>query len=131
MTRSQPEPPSQAFDLLATDGRARLVLAARQTIYAAYLVNTWHALGAELDTKGAFSVRNARALTAQLEQARVRVLQSCGRAKRETASIPFPARMRFLNARAAREGSDLQKTETLADLWISNWWCEFAVRDLK
>lgn len=114
-----------------TDGRARLVLAARQTIYAAYLVNTWDSLGAELDAKGTFSIRNARALTTQLEQARARVLQSCGRAKRETGSIPFPARMRFLNARAAREGSDLQKTETLADLWISNWWCEFAVRDQK
>lgn len=114
-----------------TDGRARLVLAARQTLYSAYLVNTYDALGAELDAKGAFSIRNARALTAQLEQARVRVLQSCGRAKRETGSIPFPARMRFLNARAAREGSDRQKTETLADLWISNWWCEFAVRDQK
>ncbi len=114
-----------------TDGRARLVLAARQTFYSAYLVNTYYALGAELDAKGVFSIRNARALTAQLEQARLRVLQSCGRAKRETGSIPFPARMRFLNARAAREGSDRQKTETLADLWISNWWCEFAVRDAK
>lgn len=120
-------------DLLNTelDGRARLVLAARQSIYSAYLVNTYYALGAELDAKGVFSIRNSHALTAQLEQARVRVLQSCGRAKRETLSIPFPARMRFLNARAAREGSDVQKTETLADLWISNWWCEFAVRDAK
>ena len=114
-----------------TDARARLVLAARQTIYSAYLVNTWYALGAELDAKGAFSIRNPRSLTAQLEQAKLRVLQSCGRAKRQTGSIPFPARLRFLNARAAREGSDLQKTETLADLWISNWWCEFAVRDQK
>ena len=114
-----------------TDGRARLVLAARQTIYSAYLVNTYDALGAELDAKGVFSIRNSRALSAQLEQARLRVLQSCGRAKRETGSVPFPARMRYLDARAAREGSDLQKTETLADLWIANWWCEFAVRDQK
>ena len=94
-------------------------------------MNTWDALGAELDAKGALSVRNTRALTAQLEQARLRVLQSCGRAKRETGGIPFTARLRFLNARAAREGSDLQKTETLAELWLSNWWCEFVVRDRK
>ena len=114
-----------------TDARSRLVLAARQTIYSAYLVNTYDALGGQLDAKGAFSIRNARALSAQLELARRRVLQSCGRAGRETGSIPFPARMRFLNARAAREGSDRQKTETLADLWISNWWCEFAVRERK
>ena len=120
-------------DLLATekDGRARLVLAARQTIYAAYLVNTYEALGGQVDAKGAFSIRNSRALAAQLELARARVLQSCGRAKREVGSIPFPARMRFLNARAAREGSDRQKADTLAELWISNWWCEFAVRDRK
>lgn len=116
---------------IETDGRARLVLAARQTIHSAHLVNTYDALGAEFDAKGVFSVRNARALSAQLEQARLRVLQSCGRAKRETGSIPFPARMRFLNARAAREGSDLQKTEALVDLWVSSWWCEFAVRDKK
>ena len=114
-----------------TDARSRLVLAARQTIYSAYLVNTYDSLGGQLDAKGVFSIRNSRALTTQLELARVRVLQSCGRALRETGSIPFPARMRFLNARAGREGSDRQKADTLADLWISNWWCELAVRDRK
>lgn len=120
-------------DLLATetDPRARLVLAARQTIYSGYLVNTYDALGAQVDAKGALTIRNSRALSAQLDLARVRVLQSCGQAKRETGSIPFPARMRFLNARAAREGNDRQKADTLAELWISNWWCEFAVRDKK
>ncbi len=114
-----------------TDARARLVLAARQTIYSAYLVNTYDALGGQLDGKGTLSIRNSRALSAQLDLARLRVLQSCGQAKRELGSIPFPARMRFLNARAAREGSDRQKADALADLWISNWWCEFAVRDRK
>ncbi len=120
-------------DLLAseTDPRARLVLAARQTIYSGYLVNTYDALGAQLDAKGALTIRNSRALSAQLDLARLLVLQACGLAKRETGSIPFPARMRFLNARAAREGSDRQKADTLADLWISNWWCEFAVRNKK
>lgn len=120
-------------ELLATerDPRARLVLAARQTIYSDYLVNTYDALGAQLDAKGALTVRNARALTAQLELAKARVLQTCGQAKRETGSIPFPARMRFLNARAAREGSDRQKTDALAELWLSNWWCEFVVRDKR
>ncbi|MDP2273002.1 MAG: S16 family serine protease [Archangium sp.] len=114
-----------------TDARARLVLAARQTIYSAYLVNTYDALGGQLDEKGTLSIRNARALSAQLDLARLRVLQSCGQAKRELGIIPFPARMRFLNARAAREGSDRQKADALADLWVSNWWCEFAVRDRK
>ncbi len=112
-----------------TDARARLVLAARQTIYAGYLVNTYDALGAQLDAKGAFSIRNSRALTAQLELAKAHVLQSCGQARRNTGSVPFPARMRFLNARAAREGSDRQKADALADLWISSWWCEFVARD--
>ncbi len=120
-------------DLLAveTDPRARLVLAARLMIYSGYLVNTYDSLGARLDAKGALTIPNSRALSAQLDLSRLRVLQSCGQAKRETGSIPFPARMRFLNARAAREGSDRQKADTLADLWISNWWCEFAVRDKK
>lgn len=110
-----------------TDARARLVLAARQSIYSAHLVNTTTALGAQVDEKGVFSLRNTRALSVQLEQARARVLQSCGRAKRELGLIPFAARIRYLSARAAREGSDRQKTESLAELWISNWWCEVAV----
>jgi hypothetical protein len=108
-----------------TDARARLVLAARQTIYAGYLVNTYDALGGQFDAKGAFSIRNSRALTAQLELAKAHVLQSCGQAKKKTGSVPFPARMRFLNARAAREGNDRQKADALADLWISSWWCDF------
>lgn len=120
-------------ELLATesDPRARLVLAARQTIYAGYLVNTYDALGAQFDAKGVLTIPNARALSAQLELAKLHVLQSCGQAKRATGSVPFPARMRFLNARAAREGSDRQKTDALADLWISSWWCEFVARDQK
>ncbi|MDP1917090.1 MAG: hypothetical protein Q8L14_12625 [Myxococcales bacterium] len=110
-----------------TDARARLVLAARQGIYASYLVNAYPAVGAGLDSKGVFAVRNARALALQLEQARLRALQACGRARREAALIPFAARLRYLNARAAREGTDRQKTESIADLWISTWWCEVAV----
>lgn len=115
--------------LLSTepDARARLVLAARQGIYASYLENTYPAIGASVDSKGAFSVRNARALALQIEQARLRALHACGRAKREAALIPFAARIRYLNARAAREGTDRQKTESIADLWISTWWCEVAV----
>lgn len=118
-------------ELLTTeaDPRARLVLAARQSIYSSYLASVYDALGGHLDERRAFSVRNTRGLVAQLELARAKVLRSCGQASRETGSIPFPARMRFLNARAAREGSDRQKADALADLWIANWWCDFAVRD--
>lgn len=113
------------------DPRARLVMAARQNIYSAYLVNTYSALGASVDASGVFTVRNGRALSAQLELARLRVLQSCGRAKREAKLIPFAARLRFLNARAAREGTDRQKSESLADLWIGSWWCELAAGHSK
>lgn len=113
------------------DARARLVMAARQNIYSAYLVNTYSALGGSVDASGVFTVRNARALSAQLELARLRMLQSCGRAKREAKMIPFAARMRFLNARAAREGTDRQKSESLADLWIGSWWCELAAGHSK
>ncbi len=109
------------------DARARLVLAARQHIYSAYLSNTYVGLGAVIDQAGVFSVPNARALTVQLELAKLRTLQSCGHAKRDGGMIPFAARLRFLNARAAREGTDRQKTEALAELWIASWWCELAV----
>jgi hypothetical protein len=112
-----------------TDARARLVIAARQTVYSAYLINTYDSLGAEVDAKGALTIRNTRALATQLELAKVHALQSCGEAKQQLGSIPFPARMRFLNARAAREGNSRQKADALADLWISSWWCEFAVRE--
>ncbi|MBL8939623.1 MAG: hypothetical protein JNM69_33995 [Archangium sp.] len=113
------------------DARARLVMAARQDVYSAYLVNTYSALGGSVDASGAFTVRNARALSSQLELARLRLLQSCGRAKREARMIPLAARLRFLNARAAREGTDRQKTESLADLWIGSWWCELAASQAK
>jgi hypothetical protein len=59
------------------------------------------------------------------------VFQSCGRAKQELGFIPFPARIRFLNARAGREGSDRQKTDALADLWVADWWCGLGVRDKR
>lgn len=108
------------------DARARLVLSARQNLYSGYLVNAYGSLGASVDGSGVFTVRNARALSVQLELAKLRVLQSCGRARREATMIPFAARIRFLNARAAREGTDRQKSESLADLWISAWWCDLA-----
>lgn len=114
-----------------TDARARVVLAARQTIYSGYLANLHGAFGVQLDERGGFTVRNTRALAAQLDLSKARALQACGQALKDTGSIPFPARMRFLNARAAREGSDRQKTDALADLWIAHWWCEFAVRDQR
>ncbi len=113
------------------DPRARLVMAARQNVYSASLSNTYSALGGSVDGAGAFTVRNARALSTQLELARLRTLQSCGRAKRDAKMIPLAARLRFLNARAAREGTDRQKTESLADLWIGSWWCELAAGQPK
>jgi hypothetical protein len=109
------------------DDRARLLLAARQGLYAAHLSNVYGALGGQLSERGVLSIRNPRALSAQLEHARARVLQSCGRAQREASMVPLAARLRYLNARAAREGSDGQKAEALADLWVANWWCELAV----
>lgn len=109
------------------DPRARLVLAARQRLYSAHLVNLYAALGAEPSSQGVLTLRNSRTLTSQLEYARARVLQSCGRAKREASMVPLAARLRYLNARAAREGSDRQKAESLADLWVATWWCELAV----
>lgn len=120
-------------DLLATETnpRARLVVAARQTLSAASLGNVYEALGGQLDAKGALSIRNTRALAAQLEQARLRVFQACGRAKQELGFIPFPARIRFLNARAEREGNDRQKADALSDLWVADWWCGLGLRDKR
>jgi hypothetical protein len=120
-------------ELLATEtnARAKLVVAARQTISAASLANVYEALGAQVDAKGTLSIRNTRALAAQLEQARLRVFQSCGRAKQDLGFIPFPARIRFLNARTAREGTERQKTEALVDLWLADWWCGLGARDKR
>lgn len=111
-----------------TDPRARLVLAGRQSIYSAHLVNLTSALGARVDENGVFTLRNQRLLTAQLDQARAGVLQSCGRSKRALGFIPLAARTRYLNARAAREGTDQQKAESIAELWLASWLCELAVR---
>ncbi|MBL8915105.1 MAG: hypothetical protein JNM17_30655 [Archangium sp.] len=109
------------------DPRARLVLAARQNIYTAHVINLYRALGAEVSDKGVLTVRNPRVLSSQLEHARTRVLQACGRAGREATMVPLAAKLRYLNARAGREGTERQKVEALADLWVANWWCELAV----
>jgi|GEM_PF-4118705 hypothetical protein len=114
-----------------TDPRGRLLLGLRQTILTARLVNTWSALGGRFDDKGALSLTNTRVLTAQLEIASTRVREACGRAQREAGGVPLPARFRYLNARASREGSDEQKVDALSQLWLANWWCEFAVRAAK
>jgi hypothetical protein len=112
-----------------TDQRARLLLTARRDIYATHLVNVYGALGGALNAKGVLDIRNSRALSSQLDYARAQVLRACGRAKREASMVPLAARLRYLNARAAREGSDRQKAEALADLWVAQWWCELAVAD--
>ncbi len=112
-----------------TDQRARLLLAARRDIYATHLVNVYGALGGVLNEKGVLNIRNSRALSSQLDYARTQVLRACGRAKREASMVPLAARLRYLNARAARESSDRQKAEALADLWVAQWWCELAVAD--
>lgn len=106
--------------------RFRLLLALRQTLSAAYLVNTFYALGGSIDAKGELHIANGRALTTQLDLAVDRVLESCGRAERDAGMIPIIAKMRFLSARANREGSDGEKTVALFDLWLANRWCALA-----
>jgi hypothetical protein len=108
------------------DPRARLMLGIHQTVESAYLVNTYYALGGALNEQGQLTLSASRALTEQLSLAKTRVLQSCGRAERETGLIPLPAKIRFLNARGWREGTDREKTGALAEFWLANAWCVFA-----
>ncbi len=115
--------------LLSTekDARARLLLAQRQTLFSAALVNTYYALGAQVDPNGTLTLKNPRALTAQLALAQRRTLEACGRASREFGLIPLPARIRYQSAMREREGTDNRKTDALVDLWLASSWCNFAV----
>lgn len=73
------------------------------------------------------TLKNPRALTAQLALAQRRTLEACGRASREFGLIPLPARIRYQSAMREREGTDNRKTDALVELWLASSWCNFAV----
>lgn len=106
--------------------RLRFVLAYRLHFIAAGLSNRYYSLESTPPTKtGTITVNNTRALAAQLDLGRQRVLESCHGAQ-EQGWIPFMAKVRFMSARSKREDKDVDKLSALEELWLAKFWCDAA-----
>lgn len=93
---------------------------------AAGLVNKYYALGAEFSKSGDITLTRRKALTAQLEQARLHAREAAGRAKATAGFIPVAARLDYQHATAMREGTDSDKLDALNNYWTSAFWSELA-----
>jgi hypothetical protein len=104
--------------------RMRFVIAYRLNIESSSLNNLYYSLGGRLGAPGdAVEIGNKPALTMQLELARQSTLESCAGAKR-SGWVPVMSRIRAMDARASREGSDGDKNSALISYWFAKFWCD-------
>jgi hypothetical protein len=97
---------------------------------ASGLVNKHYALGATEGDDG--TVLNQRkALTAQLEQARLHAREAAARAQAAAGFVPVAARLGYQHAGALREGNDDDKLSALNSYWASAAWSELAAKLAK
>ena len=111
-----------------SDSAILMKLAAASYAYltGAKLVNKAYSLSGHEDDQGNLILENRRALSAQLDLARLSAREAAARAKAKVGFIPNPARLAFHAAAAQREGSDEEKLEALYSYWESTFWSELA-----
>ena len=109
-----------------TDGVKLMRLAAASSAYlvGAKLVNKWYSLGGRFDDEGNLSLDNRRALSAQLDLARLTAREAAARAKTVAGFIPTPARLAYQAASANREGTDEEKLDALMSYWLATFYSE-------
>lgn len=95
---------------------------------AASLVNKYYALGAHTDEGGELKLRHRKALSAQLDQARLAAREAAARAQERAGFIPIAARIAYQDGRAAREGRDEDKVNAIRSFWESAAWSDMAGR---
>lgn len=114
------------LDVKIGSDRLRFVIAYQLHFLAAGLSNRYYSLESTPPTKaGTITVNNTRALAAQLDLGRQRVLESC-HAAREQGWIPLVAKLRFISARNGREAEDVDKLAALEEFWLAKFWCDVA-----
>lgn len=104
----------------------RLAAASYAYLTGAKLVNKAYSLSGHNDDQGNLVLENRRALSAQLDLARVSAREAAARAKAKVGFIPNPARLAFHAAAAQREGNDEEKLDALYSYWESTFWSELA-----
>lgn len=92
---------------------------------AATLVNTYYSLGAKRGDEG-LTLEHRKALSAQLDAARINARRAAARAKEHAGFVPVAARVAYQVAGVRREGDDEQKVEALRRYWESAQWSELA-----
>lgn len=104
----------------------RLAAASGAFLTGAKLVNKYYSLGGRPNRDGKFELDNRRALSAQIDLARVSAREAAARAKARVGFVPAPARVTFQSANAQREGTDDEKLKALAEYWRSTFFSELA-----
>ena len=104
----------------------RLAAASGAFLTGAKLVNKYYSLGGRQNRDGKFELDNRRALSAQIDLARLSAREAAARAKARVGFVPAPARITFQSANAQREGTDDEKLKALAEYWRSTFFSELA-----
>jgi hypothetical protein len=104
----------------------RLAAASGAFLTGAKLVNKYYSLGGRPNRDGKFELDNRRALSAQIDLARLSAREAAARAKARVGFVPAPARVTFQSANAQREGTDDEKLKALAEYWRSTFFSELA-----
>jgi hypothetical protein len=104
----------------------RLAAASGAFLTGAKLVNKYYSLGGRPNREGKFELDNRRALSAQIDLARLSAREAAARAKARVGFVPAPARITFQSANAQREGTDDEKLKALAEYWRSTFFSELA-----
>lgn len=105
----------------------RLGAGARAYLSAGSLVNKHYAIGAEANEDGTFTLSNRRALTFQLDQARLRAREAAGRCRDRLGFVPSAALTSYERGLAFREGNDDDKLSALEEFWSATFWSDLAV----
>ncbi|HVR20246.1 MAG TPA: S16 family serine protease, partial [Polyangiaceae bacterium] len=104
----------------------RLAAASGAFLTGAKLVNKYYSLGGRPNRAGKFELENRRALSAQIDLARLSAREAAARAKARIGFVPAPARITFQSANAQREGTDDEKLKALHEYWRSTFFSELA-----
>jgi hypothetical protein len=104
----------------------RLAAASGAFLTGAKLVNKYYSLGGRPNREGKFELDNRRALSAQIDLARLSAREAAARAKSRVGFVPAFARVSFQTANAQREGTDDEKLNALTEYWRATFFSELA-----
>lgn len=107
-------------------GQTLMRLAAGSLAYlqGASLVNKYYSLAGNTDENGKLTLRNRKALSTQLDLARVHAREAAAKAKAAVGFVPGAARLEYMHGNALREGDDEDKLQALSSYWGSAFWSE-------